>query len=183
MHLTLRPTANALILAGLAALLVSGCAGRQRTNLPDVTLPHLDGGHWNLQSAAGNIVVLQFFASFDNSSISLATSLERLHMAYRRRGVTIIGVAMDPPTTPNRRDIVEAFCALNNLTFEIVLSSPELAAGETAVGRIPTIPATVIFDRDGDPVASTTGVFRREEVSNLLVAMIENRAHPLLQQP
>jgi len=105
-----------------------------------------------------------------------------MHIAYQQRGVSIIGIAMDPSTTPHRREVVEAFCALNNLTFDVVLSDPALAAGETELGRIPTIPATVIFNREGDAVASTTGIFRREDVTELIEAMLEDRSHPLLQR-
>ena len=165
----------------LGALLAAGCgAQRPRTNLPDLTLQRLDGGEWNLHDEAGTVVLLQFFATFDGSSIALATALERIHIAYAQRGVTVVGVAMDPPSTRRRSQIVETFCAVNNLTFDVVLASEELGQGETEVGRIPTIPATVIFDRDGDPIASAQGRFDQDELEGLLDALLERRPHPLL---
>lgn len=170
-------------MAALALLMVTaGCGARQgETNLPSLRLRSLDGGSWNLHQEAGHIVVLQFFASFDNTSISLASELERLHIDFRRRGVQVIGVAMDPPSVPRRREVIEAFCALNNVTFDVMLASEALGEGETEIGRIPTIPATVVFNREGDPVASATGMFRRQEMVELLEAMIEGQSHPLLQ--
>ncbi len=171
-----------LTTATVLLALLGGCAGGQvRTNLPSIELERIDGGTWNLQDESGRIIILQFFASFDNSSISLSTALEQLHIEYREQGVSVVGVAMDPPSSRQRREVVEAFCALNNLTFEIVLASDELGNGDTEVGRIPTIPATVIFNRAGDPVASATGPFRRDEVIDLIEALIHGRLHPLLQ--
>jgi len=170
-----------MVALGLLLTIAAGCgAQRPQTNLPDLTLQRLDGGSWNLQDEAGSLVVLQFFATFDNSSIALATALERIHIAYAERGVTVIGVAMDPASTRRRSHIVETFCAVNNLTFDVVLTSDALSQGETDVGRIPSIPATVIFDRDGTPVASAQGRFDQDEVEGLLDALIAGRAHPLL---
>jgi peroxiredoxin len=169
--------------ASCFALCLAGCGGVQRpeTRLPSLELDRLDGSRWNLRDEAGRIVLLEFFATFDNSSIALATSLERLHVTYRHRGVSVIGVAMDPPNAQRRYQVVEAFCALNNLTFDVVLASEELGRGQTAVGVIPMIPATVIFDREGRPVASATGIFRREEVESLLDALVAGGSHPLLE--
>jgi hypothetical protein len=161
----------------LMALLLnsSGCAlfqGRETTNLPELRLDRLDGGSWELRGEAGRVVVLQFFATFDNSSLTLVTELEQLHIQYGSRGVTIVGVAMDPGEDRIRGRVVEAFCALANLTFDIVLASDSVGRGETELGEIPTIPATVIFNRAGEPVASVAGRFRDEELEELLEGLV-----------
>lgn len=148
-----------------------GCgllAGRETTNLPSLELTRLNGRSWNLQDETGQIVVLQFFATFDNSSLALATALERIHIRYQPRGVSVIGVAMDPGEGRPRRRVVEAFCALANLTFDVVLAIEEVGRGETELGDIPAIPATVVFDREGSPVASAVGPFREAELEALL---------------
>ena len=62
-----------------------------------------------------------------------------------------------------------------------MLASEALGEGSTELGRIPTIPATVIFNREGDAIASTTGMFHREEIVDLLEAMVSGRPHPLLE--
>jgi peroxiredoxin len=175
------------VLALLAASL-SGCAagaarGVERspeTSLPDLELERAEGPPWRLRDLAGQVVVLEFFATFDNGSIALATALEQLHIAFQHRGVSVVGVAMDPPAARRREEIVETFCALNNITFDVVLASEALGAGETPVGDIPVIPATVVFDRRGRPVASTTGMFDRRELTGLIEALVEGTPHPLL---
>lgn len=169
----------------VVVVLLASCSGAQQpeSNLPVLELDRLDTGSWNLRDEAGQVVVLQFFATFDNSSIALATSLERIHVAFQHRGVSVIGIAMDPPNMARRGQIVDAFCSLNNLTFDVVLASEALGQGATEVGRIPTIPATVIFNREGTPVASATGVFQSDELTGLLEALVEGRSHPLLEPP
>lgn len=165
-----------LRIAAFSALLIcfTGCTRGPNTNLPSVDLPGLDGQPWHLHDEVDQIVILHFFASFDNSSIALATILERLHIQYREQNVRVIGVAMDAPDSHRRTEIVEAFCALNNLTFDVVLSTEELGEGATDIGQIPTIPATVIFDRRGTPVASSTGFFTFAEIEGVIDELLEN---------
>jgi peroxiredoxin len=162
---------TAVLAAALAASVGgAGCGtlGGRRTRLPELMLERLDGGTWDLRDEAGRVVVLQFFATFDGSSLALASTLERIHVRFQPSGVSVVGVAMDPGEGHARRRVVDAFCSLANQSFEVVLASDELGRGETALGRIPTIPATVVFDRRGDPVASVTGVFREAELTALL---------------
>lgn len=163
----------ALLLAcvALGSLVGTGCAG-QRTNLPSVDLRRLDGRDWNLRDEAGNVVVLQFFATFDNSSMMLVNSLERIHILYRERGVSVIGVAMNPGEGRARRRIVETFCSFANLTFDVVLASDALGEGDTELERIPVIPATIVFNRRGDAAASATGVVREPELMALLDQLV-----------
>jgi len=166
----------AVRLPSLIALLglwlsASGCGALQReasAELPSLQLERLDGGAWDLRDESGHVVVLQFFASFDNFSLALATALERIHIRYAPRGVRVIGVAMDPGEGRPRRRVVEEFCALANLTFDVVLATDAVGAGDTELGEIPTIPATVIFGRDSRPVASATGLFHESELEELL---------------
>ena len=162
----------ALVTCGFLALVpASSCSGlRLRTNLPSVELERLDGGRWNLTDEAGNVVVLQFFATFDNSSMMLVNALERIHIRYREQGVSVIGVAMNPGEGYARRRIIDAFCSLANLTFDVVLANDDL--GETELERIPTIPATIVFNRRGDAAASATGIFRERELIDLLDRLV-----------
>jgi peroxiredoxin len=167
-------------IASCAAEPGRGAERQPRTALPEIALERPEGPPWSLRDLAGQVVVLEFFATFDNGSIALATALEQIHIAFQHRGVSVVGVAMDPPSTRRREEIVETFCALNNLTFDVVLASEALGAGQTALGDVPVIPATVVFDREGRPVASTVGMFDRQELTGLIEALVEGTPHPLL---
>lgn len=171
-----RSAAGALAALLLVAVSGAGCGtlASQSSHLPELTLQRLDGGTWDLRDEAGRVVVLQFFATFDNSSLALATKLERVHIRFQPRGVTVVAVAMDPGEGRTRRRIVDAFCSLANLSFEILLASDALGQGETEIGRIPVIPATVIFNRRGDAAASVTGIFRENELVALLEDLVDD---------
>jgi peroxiredoxin len=139
----------------------------------DLELPSLDGDTFRLSDHRGEVVVLHFFATFDAPSQSLAAMLEQAHAEHAAEGLVVVGVAMDPETGRGRRaEVVESYCALNNLSFEVLLSTPELEAGQTGVRRIPEIPATIVFDREGRPAASFTGVFLRSELETLLARIL-----------
>ena len=139
----------------------------------DLELPRLDGGTFRLSDERGRVVVLHFFASFDGPSQSVATALEQISVTHRDRGVTVIGVAMDPELGHGgRQAMVESYCAVSNVTFEVALASDALFEGRTDVGRIPAIPATVVLDRRGRPVASVAGTFRRSELERLLAPLV-----------
>jgi peroxiredoxin len=152
-----------------AAWCTGGCAGsRLHRTGPTLTLDSLDGGRWRLADEQGKVVVLQFFATFDGASLPVVRELEEIHIQFRHRGVAVVGVALDPGDGAQRRRVVEAFCAVNQLTFEVLLATPALANGETDLGQIPVIPATIVFDQNGQPLASTTGLLNRQELTQLL---------------
>lgn len=186
----LRPKALGPLLAAAALCLggaaVAGCGGARLDGTVvtaagaeappaepaepiDLELPTLEGGTYRLSDDRGHVVVLHFFASFDAPSQAVAPVLEQVHIEAADRGIRVVAVAMDPEVgRVGRREVLESYCAANNLTFTVLFATPELTAGETDVGRIPEIPATVIIDPDGRPVASFTGPFLGSELTELL---------------
>jgi len=174
--------ARVLLLSLLAAITACSGAGARTTGTatnprrgyegPELELPRLDGGSWRLSDEAGRVVVLHFFATFDGPSQALVTIVEQTHIVYSPRGVSVIGIAMDPGTGRNRQTVVDAYCSLSNLTFDVMLASEELATGQTDIGRVPAVPTTAVLDQRGRPYATFEGIFRGEQLTAVLESLL-----------
>lgn len=93
--------ALAVVLASLAYGLISRGAGPLREGpAPDFTLKLFDGGEISLSDLQGQIVVLNFWASWCAPCREEAPMLESVWQRYRGQGVTVIGVDYQDTEAP-----------------------------------------------------------------------------------
>ena len=128
--------------------------GRDTTHLrpgdsvPDVTLVPVEGtAPARLRENLGAATVVVFFDTRWTPMTRYAEVLERLYRRYQRRGLRMIGIALD-----DSRDAVRDFIHKNAITFT-VLHDPGGRATEPQWGRA-TGPASYLIDATGRVVAS-----------------------------
>lgn len=109
---------------------------------PDFTLPTLDGRTVTLSELRGQVVVLDFWASWCGPCQESMPALQALHERYAGRGVTVLAINEE-----ENRSTVEAYVA-GRYTFTVLLD--EEGSVGTAYG-VWGIPHTVVVDRDGWP--------------------------------
>ncbi len=98
-----------IVLASLAYGLVSRGAGPLREGpAPDFTLKLFDGAEVSLSDLQGQIVVLNFWASWCPPCREEAPMLESVWQRYRGQGVTVIGVDYQD-TEPPAQAFIEEF--------------------------------------------------------------------------
>jgi cytochrome c biogenesis protein CcmG/thiol:disulfide interchange protein DsbE len=132
-------------------LLLAGCYGGSRpprigSPAPDFTVKDSDR-QVTLSQLRGQIVVLNFWATWCPPCRTEIPLLQRVHTAYAARGFTVVGVAMDERGWA----AVTPFLAQHRVEYPVLLGN---AAVARRYGGLKTLPYTLFLDRAGRVVAT-----------------------------
>lgn len=137
-----------------------------RQAAPAFTLPSLRGGREiALRDFRGQVVVLNFFASWCKPCELEAADLQRTWEAVQGQGVVLLGIAMQ-----DRYDDARQFLEKHGLTYPAVFDRDNRVA---EAYRITGIPTTVFIDPTGRIAGRHVGVFVGDEGRARLRARIE----------
>ena len=131
-------------LAPLLALLLAGAASATlapQSTAPDFTLRTADGRNLRLQEQRGQVVMVNFWASWCGPCKQEMPQLNRLYDKYRAAGFVLLGVNIDDDAM-----------AATHATARWGVKFPVLLDGDKTVTRLydlGSMPATVLIDRDG----------------------------------
>jgi peroxiredoxin len=119
--------------------------------MPEVTLPGADASAFSLRPVTGQVVLVNFWATWCPPCVVEAPSLEKFAKRMQPLGVRVVGVSIDQ-SLPD----LQKFIAAYHITYPI-LRDPD----QRLMRRFGTykIPETYIFDRDGrlaDKIISDT---------------------------
>ncbi|MBU6333535.1 MAG: TlpA family protein disulfide reductase [Chloroflexi bacterium] len=134
-----------LLIIGLGVLAACAAPGAAAPEIgrtaPDIRLEGAAGAPVELAALRGQVVVLNFWASWCGPCLAEMPVLQRTHDAYRDRGVTVVAVNLreDPAT-------VRAFVAEQALDMPIALDPDGLVADRYLVKNLPV---SFLIDRDG----------------------------------
>ena len=154
-------TINLLRNAGLAA-------AREGIDPIDFTLPFPDGTTQTLSALKGNVVFLNFWATWCPPCRSEMPSMESLYQRLKDRGLVMLGVNIGESTTQ-----VSGYLRSNRLTFPSVMDATGSVSDQYGVQAIPT---TYILDRRGLIVARLVGAaeWNRPEIIAALEGLLDN---------
>ena len=111
------------------------------TGAPDFTLPSLDGPNLRLQEQRGQVVMINFWATWCGPCRVEMPHLARLYEKYRGSGFTVLAVNIDED--PHKAA---------HLAKQVGMRFPVLLDTDKKVSRLydlSTMPSTVLVDRDG----------------------------------
>ena len=137
---------TALIIA-LMALFLAANAWSAKTSLmqkaaPDFTLKSLEGSNVKLSELRGDVVLINFWASWCGPCRQEMPLLEELSSKYAPMGFTMLGV-----------NVEEDSAAAKAMLAELGVSFPILFDNENSVSKdydVIAMPTTVVVDRDGN---------------------------------
>ncbi len=132
------------ILIGLIILLSAQTqAFGEADRVIDFTLPDTTGRAVRLSDYHGQVVVLNFWATWCAACLEEIPSLEKFYQSYASRGVAVIGISID-----RNIETLRSFLQKHSIPY-LVLHDPE---GEVFVDLLTVqgLPATFIIDRDGE---------------------------------
>ena len=127
----------------LAALLtVATLAGASTSSAPAFTLPSRSGDTVSLADLQGQVVMLNFWASWCGPCRQEMPLLEQMHKRYSALGFTLVGVNVDA----NSKD-AEEWLSKTPVTFPVLFDRESKVS---AMYDVKAMPSTVFIDRQGN---------------------------------
>ncbi|MFZ3079613.1 MAG: TlpA family protein disulfide reductase [Bellilinea sp.] len=160
------------LVVGLIALLAWGLVQAEKTPLeegmaPDFTLTSFDGRTYTLSDLRGNVVIINFWASWCPPCREEAAYLERTWRKYKDKGVIFIGVDYADAEKPALAYIDE---------FDITyFNGPDLGTRISQSYNIKGVPETYYVAKDG--------TLRGNHIGPLFEPELDNRIDELLSEP
>jgi cytochrome c biogenesis protein CcmG/thiol:disulfide interchange protein DsbE len=135
-----------------------------RTRVADLAFPQLDGAVWRLSDHRGEVVLINYWASWCGPCREETPGLIDLARDYRYKGLSIVGIAIDQGGKP----AVEKFMGEFHLPYPVLM--PDLSL--PSAPAVDALPTTVLIDRNGRAAKSYVGAVRepvfRADVDQLL---------------
>lgn len=172
-------TRNAARLRGLLpfamtlGIVLSGC-GRSsnvpappvaRTSAPDFELKDLDGKVFRLSETKGNVLLVDFWATWCAPCREEIPMFKELHATYGPKGLTLVGIAMDDEGVSK----VKPFADEYKLPYVTLIGDDKVAE---SFGGLVGFPTAFLVDREGNIVDSWVGAVPR--------AVLEKRIQSVL---
>jgi len=147
MHLSTFKLPSFLIAGCILMLAASGYspqafAKAEKALAPDFTLPSKESGNLRLSEQRGNIVMVNFWASWCGPCREELPEMEALYQEYADMGFEILAVNVDD-------EVSKADILLNDIevTFPVLYDT---AGDVSQLYDVNAMPTTVIIDRDGN---------------------------------
>lgn len=162
---------NKLIILSFAIVLfvssVSGLLFAQETpakDAPDFTLTDLDGNTISLSDLKGEVVFLNFWATWCTPCKKEMPYFNEAFETYKNKGVNIIGISID-----RSEKIVKKFLAKKELVYPVAMGSQKFLR-DYEIARV--VPVTVIIDKKGKLRYKLIGVMEKEEIERYIQELI-----------
>jgi thiol-disulfide isomerase/thioredoxin len=131
------------------------------------SLPDMAGRSQALAQWQGRVLVVNFWAPWCPPCRAEIPGFMRLQARHGAAGLQFVGIALDDP------DKVRAYVAEAGITYPILLGGPDAAQLARAAGnRLGGLPYSVVFDRQGNPVAAHTGGLDEDRVERLIEPLL-----------
>ena len=132
---------------GLASLKMSRLG--EGTEAPAFSLPTLDGQHIDIQSFAGKVVLVNFWATWCGPCKDEMPALEQLHRQFNGPDFTVVAI-----TTDLQRDGIKLFMHHTGVTFPNLLDESKDVSAAYMIRGLPT---SVLVGKDGKVIGRVVG--------------------------
>lgn len=133
---------------------------------PAFALKTFDGREVSLAKLRGQVVLLDFWATFCAPCIAALPELQSLQSRYAGRGFTVVGLTVD-----DRPSLVRKATERAKVTYPIVRSTPEV----WNTYKVNALPALILVGRDGRIVKRYGGEADRKAMIATLERELESR--------
>ena len=124
------------------------------------TLHDLDGKPLAMESLRGKPLIVNFWARWCGPCRVEIPELAAAHDAYGKRGLTVVGIALDD-NIDNTRDFIKAY----DMRYLNLLARTKGIELMQSVGNPKAVlPFTLVIDRAGNVVGSKLGALKKAEI-------------------
>ncbi|MEK6757058.1 MAG: TlpA disulfide reductase family protein [Bacteroidota bacterium] len=153
-----------LVLA-LGIALVNLAAAQSKQKAPNFVLKSADGKTYELSKMKGNVVVVNFWATWCGPCRIEIPDFIEIYKKYKDKGVEIIGLSLDK----GGWDDVLPFLKTNTINYPIVLGSQKLAS---EFGDVRFIPTTFFVDKNGYIVDRHVGAMSKSQLESKIKSLL-----------
>lgn len=133
-----------------------------RRVMPAVELAEMGGGTWRLADHRGEVVLINYWASWCGPCQQETPGLVRL--AAETKGLAVVGIAMDE----GDRGSVKEFVQRMHVEYPIAFPAPLSQEAQAMVG----LPTTILVDREGRVAKTYVGATREREFRKDVEALL-----------
>lgn len=138
---------------------------------PAFSVKTLDGEKVSLAGLRGDVVLVNFWATWCPPCRLEMPGFESVYEAYKDRGFTVVGLATDV----NGLSLVEAFVRDNRITYPVAMASDEV---RLRYGGVDALPQSFLLDKKGRVRKIVAGVFSegalRRAIDELLAEEVDS---------
>lgn len=136
------------------------CSKAEITKAPDFTLQDINGKIIKLSDYKGQVIILNFWATWCPPCLAEIPDFVKFYSAYREKGVEIIGIAVS-----SNIDDVKKIISEKKINYTICMSDGKI---ESQYGGIRAIPTTFIIDKQGNIHQKKIGFMSENELTEII---------------
>ena len=133
----------------------------------DFSLPDLKGAVHNFVDYRGNVLILNFWATWCPPCKEEMPKLNELFEKYENLGVQVVGIALDKDSL----DLVTPFVSENGIKYTVLLGDQQVL---NRLKNFKGMPTTVVFDQKGEIRKKFDGSLDTEELEEMLQLLLED---------
>ena len=143
----------------------TSAAGSSFARAPDVELQTLSGGSFHLSELKGRVVLVNFWATWCVPCRAEIPDLSALQRELKGRGLSVVGVSWD-----DTADGVREFQSEIRQDYTVLLGGEGV---QSELGGIPSLPTTLVIDREGRVRQKIIGARDRAGLEAALKPLLE----------
>ncbi len=140
-------------------------AGKKAANL-SFKLQTIGGGEVRLSDYKGQVILLNFWATWCAPCRKEIPWLSELHDEYRERGLVVLGVSVDESVP-----LIKPFIETLRVSYPVVIGKDREDVKE-AFGPLLGFPTSVLVTRDGMICARHTGITSKARLDQEITALL-----------
>jgi len=148
-----------------------------RKPMSSLELRQLNGGTWRLADHHGQVILINYWASWCAPCWEETPALIRLSEEMGSSGLAVVGIAMDEGSADHIDAVVRRFGLILHVGYPIAFPSQ---MSQMLYG-LEELPTTVLVDRQGKVAKIYAGAIREKDVRSDINALLREGAPPSAQ--